>query len=385
MKIGHLNSSMICFILFSPLRGHYYFRFYRNFIALSISLFQKFLASHPLNRYDKFMIGLSAKNVRKALRDALLPALGALFFAAFYIFMAAGGPAFGKSPGTLKVMNTIFPLQEFAGAVGGDKVQAELLLPPGAEAHNWEPKPSDFGKIAKADVFICIGPMMEPWAAKVLKAVNNPRLSVVEVSSGLALLEAKEPEADSKHPPRGPAERYLDPHLWLDFSLDAKILDSIARVFGERDPAQAPFYRDRAEAYKQRLADLDRAYRKNLAVCQRRQIIIGGHSAFAYLARRYDLEQVALYGLSPNAEPTPKKLAGVIETARQNRAKYIFFEAFVNSKLAQVLAKEAGIGTLVLHTGHNLTREQLAKNIGFLDLMKQNLENLARGLDCHGQ
>lgn len=331
------------------------------------------------------MIGLQEKIVHRNLRGRILPALTAFFTIGFFIFLVSGESAFSQAPGALRVMTTIFPLKEFARAVGGDRVQAELLLPPGAEAHNWEPKPSDFAKIGKADVFIYIGPMMEPWAAKVLKAVNNPKLSVIEAGSGLALLDAKEPEPDSNHSHRGHPERHFDPHLWLDFSLDAKIVDSIARVFAERDPVQASFYRDRAEACKQRLADLDQAYRKNLAACRRRQIIIGGHSAFAYLARRYDLEQVALYGLSPNAEPTPRKLAGVIETARQHRAKYIFFETFVNPKLAQVLAKEAGIGTLVLHPGHNLTREQLAKNTGFLDLMKENLENLTRGLDCHGQ
>jgi zinc transport system substrate-binding protein len=282
-------------------------------------------------------------------------------------------------------MTTLFPLQEFARAVGGDRVRAELLLPPGAEAHHWEPKPSDIAKIAKADGFIYIGPIMEPWAAKVLKAAGNPKLRVLEAGRGLVLLENKEPEAGSKPSHRGHAERRFDPHLWLDFSLDQKIVDSIAGLLAAMDPAQPSFYRGRADAYKRELAEMDQAYRKNLSGCRRRQIIIGGHSAFGYLANRYDFEQVALYGLSPNAEPTPKKLAAVIEAARQHGAKYIFFEAFVNPKLAQVLAKEAGLGTLVLHPGHNLTREQLSQNIGFLDLMKRNLENLTRGLECHGQ
>jgi zinc transport system substrate-binding protein len=348
---------------------------------MSISLFQKSLATHTLNRYDKFMRPFEGKFFRSILRSRRLAPPAAFLTVGFYAFIILAGSAFAQLPGPLKVMTTLFPLQEFARAVGGDKVQAELLLPPGAEAHNWEPKPSDFTKIAKADVFIYIGPMMEPWAAKVLKAADNPKLQVVEAGSGLAFLEEKEPGSEPSH--RAHSGRNLDPHLWLDFSLDAKIVESLAGVFAARDPARASFYRERAETYKEKLAALDQAYRKNLSVCQRRQMIIGGHSAFAYLARRYNLEQVALYGLNPNAEPTPKKLAAVIETARQHRAKYIFFEAFVNPKLAQVLAKEAGVGTLVLHTGHNLTREQIGKNVGFLDLMKQNLESLTRGLDCH--
>jgi zinc transport system substrate-binding protein len=303
----------------------------------------------------------------------------------FFILIMLGGSAFAQQPVRLKVMTTLFPLQEFARAVGGDKVQADLLLPPGAEPHNWEPRPSDFGKIAKADVFIGIGPMMEPWAAKMLRAVNNPKLIVVEASRGLPLLQAKEHEPDPKYSAAKPQEGQGDPHLWLDFSLDAKIVDSIAGVFGAKDSAQASFYRERAAGYKEKLAALDQAYQETLSRCRSRQIIIGGHSAFAYLARRYNLEQVALYGLSPNAEPSPKKLAAVIESARTHRAKYIFFEILVNPKLAQVLAKEAGVGTLLLQTGHNLTQEQREKKITFLDLMKLNLDNLSRGLECHGQ
>jgi len=319
---------------------------------------------------------------RNPLRSLAVPfALGS-----YVLFLVSlGGSAFAQQPVRLQVITTLFPLQEFARAVGGDKVQANLLLPPGAEPHTWEPKPSDFAKIAKADIFIGIGPMMEPWAAKVLKAVNNPKLQVMEAGRGLPLLQAKEHEPDPKHAGAKPHEGSLDPHLWLDFSLDAKIVDSIAGVFSAKDSTHASFYREGAERYKEKLAALDQAYQETLSKCRQRQLIIGGHSAFAYLAKRYHLEQVALYGLSPNAEPTPKKLAAVIESARQHRVKYIFFEVLVNPKLAQVLAKEAGIGTLVLQTGHNLTKEQLRENTGFLDLMKFNLESLSRGLECHGQ
>jgi len=323
------------------------------------------------------------------LRRNPLPFFGVPFATGlFFLFWVILGEfACAQPPARLKVMTTLFPLQEFAQAVGGERVQADLLLPPGAEPHNWEPKPSDFAKIAKADVFIGIGPMMEPWAAKVLKAVNNPGLHIIEASRGLPLLEAEEHghESHAKHSGQNLPAKHWDPHLWLDFSLDTKIVDSIADVFSAKDPAQASLYREGAEKYKQELFALDQAYRQTLAKCRHRQIIIGGHSAFAYLAKRYNFAQVALYGISPNAEPTPKKLAAVIESARAHRAKYIFFEVLVNPKLSQVLAKEAGIGTLVLQAGPNLTQEQLRKKITFLELMKSNLENLSRGLECHGR
>lgn len=302
---------------------------------------------------------------------------GALFLIAF------GSPASAQQPGRLKVVTSLFPLQEFAQTVGGENVRAGLLLPPGVEPHAWEPKPSDVARIAAADLFICIGPMMEPWAASVIKAAGNKNLRVVEASRGLDLLRADERDSDheasEKHHSAG-----SDPHLWLDFAMDLKIVDSIAAAFSAKDPAHAALYRARAERYKEKLTALDQRYREALSRCQSRELILGGHSAFAYLARRYGLKQVALYGVSPNAEPTPKKLAAVIEAARRHKAKCIFFETLVNPKLAQVLAQEAGVGTLVLHAGHNLTKDQQKEKVTFLDLMAANLENLRRGLECHG-
>ena len=109
---------------------------------------------------------------------------------------------------------------------------------------------------------------------------------------------------------------------------------------------------------------------------------MGGHSAFAYLANRYGLRQIPLYGLSPNAEPTPRKLAEVVDSARSLRVKYIFFEELVNPKLARVLAREAGVQTLVLSPGANRTREEVRQGVSFLSLMERNLEHLRKGLEC---
>ena len=297
----------------------------------------------------------------------------------------SGSPSLAQSHPLLKVVTTLFPLQEFARAVGGENVQVEMIIPPGVEPHAWEPKPSDVTKISRADVFIYIGPAMEPWVENLLKATRGERLKVVEASRGLPLLEAK--DSQPAHPTnQGPGrEGQVDPHLWLDFSLDVKIVDAIAAAFAEKDPGEGSRHRANAEAYKLRLDALDKKFQSSLSSCRQRQIILGGHSAYSYLAKRYGLQQIPLYGISPNAEPTPKKLTMVINAAKNHGAKYIFFEELVNPKLAQVLAQEAGLQTLVLNDGANLTREQIKQKVTFLGLMQKNLENLRRGLDCGPQ
>ncbi|MBI5968760.1 MAG: zinc ABC transporter substrate-binding protein [Deltaproteobacteria bacterium] len=278
-------------------------------------------------------------------------------------------------------MASLFPLQEFAGAVGGDRIQATLLLPPGAEVHTWEPKPSDVVKIAQADVFIYIGPSMEPWVDKVLKTVQAKDLKVVEASRGLPLLEADDGGGKAK----GGRSEKLDPHVWLDFTLALNMVDAIAVAFSEKDPMHAPFYRNNAENYKAKLRELDQKYLEALAKCRHRYILLSGHAAFAYLARRYGLQQISLSGVSPNAEPTPKRMAQVLQATQKHGIKYIYSEELVNRRLSQALAKEAKVSVLVLHPGHNLTREEVQKKMTFLGLMEMNLRNLKRGLECEEQ
>jgi zinc transport system substrate-binding protein len=295
--------------------------------------------------------------------------------------LATGIPvvAFGQSPPPkLQVISSLFPLQEFARSVGGDRARVDLLLPPGAEPHHWEPKPSEVTKIYKADFFIYNGPAMEPWVENLLKGAKTSRLKIVEASRGLPLLEA----SGAEDPAHRKSAGNFDPHFWLDFFLDKRVVEEIAAAFSDKDSSFSAQYRANAAAYQARLDSLDQKYRSVLDRCRHRQIILGGHSAFAYLARRYGLRQSALYGLNPNAEPTPKRLGGVIDAVKKEGVKFIFFEGLVNPKLARMLAEEAGIDTLPLYDGANLTRAQREKNVTFLGLMEANLESLRKGLEC---
>jgi len=288
----------------------------------------------------------------------------------------------------LQVVTSLFPLQEMARAVGGERVNVDLLLPPGAEPHSWEPKPSDIIILTKADIFIYLGAGMEPWVQNILHGINHginrSSLKVVEASQGLATIKNREETDDDEkgHHDDGHQHGPMDPHLWLDFSYDQIIVSKIAKAFSELDPAGKDIYTQNASQYQKKLAQLDRHYEEGLKGCQNRKIFFGGHSAFAYLAKRYHLEQVPLYGVSPDAEPSPKILAQTIDLARNLKIKTIFFEELVNDRLARVLAEEVGAGTLALNPGANITREQAKSGTTFLSLMEKNLENLRKGLIC---
>ncbi len=109
---------------------------------------------------------------------------------------------------------------------------------------------------------------------------------------------------------------------------------------------------------------------------------MGGHSAFSYMARRYGLEEIPLYGISPDAEPKPREMADIIDFAKSRGVKVVFFERLVTDRLAKVIAEEIGAVTVVLNTGVNLTKENRETGLTFISIMEENLKNLMKGLGC---
>jgi zinc transport system substrate-binding protein len=277
----------------------------------------------------------------------------------------------------IKIVTSIFPLKEFAEAVCGDRGEASLLLPPGAEVHTWQPRASDIVRLASSDLFIYVGSNLEPWLDEMLEGISKPNFRTLEASRGLSLINKSAEKKDSAHPSA------VDPHIWLDFSCDQIIVDRIRDRLTEIDPSHAVQYARNADLYKRRLQNLDEKFRVGLQNCGQRTFIFGGHEAFSYLARRYQLEQISLYGLSPDSEPTPKRVMEVVELAKKCKMKAIYFELFVSSKLAKMIAKEIGVKTLVLNPAHTLTKKQLMSGVTFFDIMEGNLKNLKDGLGCY--
>ena len=300
---------------------------------------------------------------------------------------ACGKPA-DKGPveRRLKVVTTLFPLYDFAKQVGGERSDVSLLLPPGVEPHSFEPKPGDVLKLESADLFIYTGRQMEPWAETILKSVNAERLVVVDASAGILPGEEKGPYIlDRRAPGVGEDQHYradIDPHVWLDLANARKMVDTILRGFVMKDLAHKEYYTRNAEGYKEKLAQLDARYQRMLATCKKHVIIHGGHFAFNYLAKRYHLVYMSAYSGSPDAEPTARRLIELKEQLKKYDVHYIYYEELITPRVAEIIANETGARMLKLNGAHNVTREEMARGITFLEIMEQNLKDLKVGLEC---
>ncbi|MHB8055928.1 MAG: metal ABC transporter solute-binding protein, Zn/Mn family [Candidatus Aminicenantales bacterium] len=282
------------------------------------------------------------------------------------------------SPQKIMVVATVLPLAEFAREIAGDRGEIVMLLPPGADVHTWQPRISDIRKLETADILVSIGQGLEPWLESMLKGTSAGRVTRLEAADGLDLIAAEKDKHEagetSSHHHDG-----VDPHVWLDFHQDEMIVDALAGALSRIASDAAEDFTRKAEALKGRLRALDAAYRSGLEKYKGRAFLVAGHAAFGYLARRYGLRQVAVYGLSPDAAPTTRETADVISRAKAEGVKTVFGEPVAGLKMARVIAAEIGADVRILYPGHNLTPEQAAEGMSFFRLMEENLENLIHG------
>ncbi|MBM3209153.1 zinc-binding protein [Candidatus Shapirobacteria bacterium] len=262
----------------------------------------------------------------------------------------------------ITIVTTLFPLYDFAKNIGQDRAEVSLLLPPGVEAHTFEPRPSDITRINNANIFVYTGEFMEPWAHDIIEGADK-KVKIVDASANI--------------------ETRVDPHIWLDFDNAKVMAGNIAKTLSAIDPQNAEYYQNNLRSYQSKLAELDNSYKNALTSCQTKIIVYGGHYAFSYMGKRYGLAYESAYGISPDSEPSAQDLAGLIKQIKTKKIGYVFFEELVSPKVAQTLAKETGAGLLLLNPAHNLTKDEFEKNESFLSIMEKNLSNLKIGLFCN--
>jgi zinc transport system substrate-binding protein len=243
-----------------------------------------------------------------------------------------------------------YPLAYAAQLVGGKSLAVKNLTPSGSEPHDLELTPRAVADIQQADVVLYLGHGFQPAVAD---AVDGAHGHVVDFLSGLPL-------------------RAGDPHVWLDPVLYSRIVRRVGSVL--RRPAQVA-------APMARLKALDGDYRRGLAHCAQHEIVTS-HAAFGYLAERYGLRQVAITGVTPEAEPTPKQLANVVQVVRRTKATTVFAEALLSPRLADTVAREVGAHTAVLDPIEGLTRSEQSRGDTYFTIMRRNLAELRKALAC---
>ncbi len=281
----------------------------------------------------------------------------------------------------ITVAATFYPLAYLAEQVGGGQITVINATPTGVEPHDYEPSPRELVKVGEADVLLINGAGLDPWAEKasVDWQKNGQRVLVMsEVLETLPTAEEHEEEHEDEHAHEHGA---YDPHFWLDPVRARQMIGVIRDALIQADPTHADQYRQNAVEAVGRMSKLDDDYKTGLASCQQREIV-AAHDAYNYLANRYDLELHAIAGLSPDAEPSARRLADLANLIKAREISTIFFETLASPKLADTLARETGAKTAVLNPIEGLTAEQIVGGKNYDILMRENLAQLRLALVC---
>ena len=290
---------------------------------------------------------------------------------AIEFFALGGGPkANSANSGKMAMVGTFYPLAHFAEQVGGNFITVANITPAGAEPHDYEPTPQDIAAAYGAKVFIMNGGGVDTWAERISPDLKAKGVQVVDMQDTIALTTA----------PSG-SETTLDPHIWLDPVLSEQEIALIRDAFVKADPVNAVVYENNAASYIAQLQALDEEYKTGLASCRIKDIVTS-HAAFGYLAKQYGLTQIAIAGLSPDAEPSAQQMADIAQLAKKDNVKYIFFESLVSPKLSQTIATEVGAKTIAFNPLEGLTDEQISSGETYLTVMQDNLSKLRLALEC---
>lgn len=347
-----------------------------------------------------------------------------LFVALMLIGCSATNKPQANDKKKLQIVTTIYPVYEFSKQVVGEEADVKLLVPIGSSAHDFEPSAKDIASIEEADMLVYHGAEMEPWIEKVLSALKNKKLTVVNATEGIELVKANHqhhhhhdhddkdhdhdhdhdhkedskattnkemPEKDHDHNEENKNHEHneashhhhhhgeYDPHVWLA-PLNAKAeMKNIKDKLVALDKDHASKYEENFNKAAAEFDKLHQEFVKGLKDLKHKEIVVS-HEAFGYLCHAYGLEQHGVEGIIPTSEPDPATMAEIVHFVKEHGISTVFFEELASEKVASAISKETGAKVAVLSPIETLTKEQFDKGENYFSLQRANLKALVEAL-----
>lgn len=305
----------------------------------------------------------------------------------------------------LKVFASVYPVYDFTKKIGGDKIDLQMLATMGLGAHDWEPTIKDLAKLETADLLVLNGSGLEGWTKDIKDSIKSDKLTILETTAGMELLEGhahdhdhgeeghehedEHKEEEHKHEEEHKEEDHghehehemaTDPHVWTSPKHAKKQLEIIAEKIIEKDPANKEYYQENLKKYQAEFDKLDKAYADTVSKLKNKDLVVS-HEAFSYLAKDYGLNQVGIEGIIPESEPSPQRMAEIIEIVKDKKITTIFYEQEEATKVADTIAKATGTKVKRLHTLEALSQKELDQGLDYFAIMYNNLDAIKEGLN----
>jgi zinc/manganese transport system substrate-binding protein len=274
----------------------------------------------------------------------------------------------GRADARLSIVASFSVLGDMVQQVAGERADMRTLVGPNGDAHSFEPSPNDAASLARADLVIVNGLGLEKWMERLVAAAGY-KGPIVVASEGVKARSMSEEGAT-----------VTDPHAWQDLANGQIYVRNIARALAAADPADADYYRPRAERYAAQLAVLDGWVRQEVAkVPAQKRRVITSHDAFGYFGAAYGVSFLAPEGLSTESEPSAGDLAKLIEQVKKEKIHALFLENISSPQLMKTISQETGAPL-----GGALFSDALSAPDGpaptYVDMFKNNLPKLVDGM-----
>ena len=246
------------------------------------------------------------------------------FVLAVAMLAMTSSPSWAK----IDVVASFSILGDMVEQVAGDKATVTTIVGPDADAHLYEPNAGDAVAVAKADLIITNGLGFETWSAQLIDT-SGTKAAIAVATAGIDPLLV---------------DGEIDPHAWNALTNGIIYVNNIEAALAAASPADAPVFKQNANAYRAKLLALhNRALRDIAKLPEEKRIVVTAHDAFGYLASAYGLTFLAPQGIDTDAEPSAKELAALIRFLNETGAGALFVENIANSELIAQISRETGI------------------------------------------
>jgi zinc transport system substrate-binding protein len=293
-----------------------------------------------------------------------------------------------KDEKSADIITTMYPQYDFAKQIVKDKMTVSLLIPPGAEIHDYDVTSKDMVAIKNAKLFIFTSVELNQWVDPL--TIGGEQTIVLDLSKAYILEEHDHHDDEINqtiseleiHDDGDDHEHADDVHYWTDPTTAIQLIDSILEKIIEIDPENSMFYKENATLYKEEIEELHHELETYFESLEHQEspIYFAGHNAMGAFANRYHMTIISLFeAFKPDADLTSSELINFVDEVRITGTSYIFTEELVNPKTAEKIINELSkynIQMLELHGYHNVTKEDFNDGVSYADLMRRNIDHL---------
>ncbi len=336
------------------------------------------------------------KNVRKYTLPTLILIVAVTLSLLLPAVACSSTGLYSEGEGELKVVCTNFPPFDFSRVVGGEKATVTILQDTGADLHNYAPTSSAIMAIKTADVLVCVGGSSDDvWLDSALSSAANPDLKIVKLTECVDLLptpdvvsteehDHEEGEEEHGHGEECDHDHAHDEHVWTSVRNAIKIVDAIAKAFGEVDAANAEYYSANAKTYNDKLTALDGQYTEAVASAAKKTLVFADRFPFIYMASDYGIGYHAAFsGCSTEVNASFETTQRLIEAVNNEGVSYVMITdapATNPPAVATTVVSSTKVGILSLTSCQSITRNRIEAGATYLDIMTENLNVLKEAL-----